>query len=169
MPAKDRSDKLVTNAVRLRAFILENLVYDQDEGALYMRGYPRVRVPVEPENDHGKRPRVRIMGQPVLAAHVAFVAKTENWPPFPLRHINGDETDIRWHNLALAKAETDEEVDEMLVQMANDKFLADLRKYHPNGPLTYTIKSGKPVVFYQYRTHSLGYGGSPAGACADIV
>lgn len=168
MTIKDRSDLLKTNAVRLRAFILENIAYDEDEGALYMRGYPRIRVPIEPENEHGRRPRVRIMGQAVAAAHVAFVAKTENWPPFPIRHINGDETDIRWHNLALAKAETDDEVNEMIVQMANDKFLADLRKYHPNGPLTYTIKSGKPVVFSQYRAPN-GYGGGPSAMCADFV
>lgn len=168
MPPKTRSDKLVTNAIRLRVFILENIVYDGDEGILYMRGYPRVRIPVEAENEHGKRPRVRIMGQPVLAAHVAFVLKTENWPPFPIRHLNGDEKDIRWRNMALAKAETDEEVSEMLVQMANSAFLADLHKYHPLGPLTYTIKQGKPVVFSNYRAPN-GYGGGSAAMCADHV
>lgn len=165
--SKKRTDRLKADAVGLRHFILENIFYDPDEGALYMRGSPRMRLPVEPE-DNGKRPRVRIMGQPVLAAHVAYVAKTKDWPKLPLRHLNGDEKDIRWRNLVVSNAMSDEEQDEALIRVANDRFLADLRSHHPLGPPTYTIKSGKPIVFYQYRAQ-LSFGGSPAGMCADMT
>lgn len=164
---KDHGDKLVTNAVKVRAFILESLIYDHVAGAIYMKG-TQVRLPVEPANGYGKRPRIRIMGQPVLAAHVAHILKTGNWPHYPLRHLNGDETDIRWSNIQLVRTENDEETTELLAQMANDAFLADLRRYHPKGPPTYQIKSGKPIVFHKYAYATNGYGGGPSAMLADF-
>lgn len=169
MTIKDRSDRPRTDAVRLRVFILENIFYDEEAGALYMRGTPRLRIPVEAGSQHGRKPRVRIMGQPVLASHVAFILKTEQWPALPVRHLNGDESDIRWTNLELTRALSEEEEEEALIAAANNRFLADLRRYHPAGPPTYQIKSsGKPVVFHPHKWAHNGYGGGPSAMLADF-
>lgn len=170
MSAKYRTDRIKADAARLKAFIIDNIAYDELEGALYMRGSPRLRLPVEPADDNGKRPRVRIAGHAVLAAHVAFICKTGNWPHLAVRHLNGDEADIRWDNMQLVAATPDPEDEEMsLFMIGNERFLADLRKYHPKGPPTYHIKAGKPVVLNQYNPAITGYGGGAAAMCADAL
>ena len=173
MSTKLYKDRNRVDARRLMGFILENLAYDSEDGVIYMLGPPRLRIPVD--QDDGNRPQVRIMGQFVLLAHVAFVLRTHNWPPYPLKHRNGEESDIRWDNLVLSKAvsvsdrsEDDEDEQETLTSLANDQFLAALRMHHPAGPPTYQIKSGRPIIFYNHNRSNGGYsGGSPAQMCAD--
>lgn len=166
---KKRTDRIRQKAdgPNIRNFVVENVAYDGENGVLYLRGSPRVRIPIEPEGEHGKRPRVRIMGKAVLAAHVAYICKKKEWPTLPIKHLNGNEQDIRWDNMTLVSEPADEEEDDALTLMANNRFLDDLRKYHPKGPPTYQIKAGKPTIFHSYRSGARGFGGSPAAMCAD--
>jgi hypothetical protein len=167
--ANVRKERAKASDLRLKDFIIDNIAYDENEGALYLRGEKRVRIPIDHDKEGEKRSKVRIMNRELLAAHVVYICKKKEWPTLPIKHINGNPHDFRWDNLKLVNDPTDEDEDMALSMFANNKFLDDLRKHHPNGPPTYAIKSGKPVVFHSYRAGARGYGGSPAGLCADRI
>ena len=59
-------------------------------------------------------------------------------------------------------AESDEK---LLTDVENDQFLRVLRKHHPNGPLTYSVRAGVARVINPIDVR----GGSSAGMCADAV
>ena len=63
---------------------------------------------------------------------------------------------------------SEEDAEEAVIRMANDQFLMDLRRYHPNGPPTYAIKSsGQTIVFHKRVVAPNGYGGGAGIMCAD--
>lgn len=164
--------RIAKNGALLAVWIKQNLEYDGDSGAFYLRaqdGVPRVRLPIDCDDSIGRKARLKVVGKEVGADYVAFLLKTGNWPKLPVIHRNGVGDDLRWENLAQQRMPATDPEDEVTqIALANDEFLADLRRYHPNGPPTYAVRKGVAVRINAFNMN-LALGGSPAALCADAI
>jgi len=161
--------------IALRGTILERFEYDPDEGVIYDMAANRSPLPLiaEKTNPWTAKMRVVIEDKKLIASRVCWLLKTRYWPEGPVRCLNGDQSNLRWTNLYEDREYTPtshlapDEEEECLpaIEETNRRFLADLRRHHPNGVLSYVIRGGGiPVKFYQ----PPGSIGSPAAMCADL-
>lgn len=161
----------------VKYYILNNVIYDPDNGQLWLREtetQPETLIPITDDKAANKhlRGRVKINGKKAVAARVAYLLVHGDWPRVPIVCLNGCESDIRWTNLW---EDLSYLPDEMLppdeqpdfssrLEETNKRHVADLKKHHPHGCNELNIRARGHVKHY---SASAGFIGSPADLCAE--
>lgn len=159
-----------------REWCQENVVYDEDEGALFFRAHgdrQRARVLICETAGDKMRGFCKVGGKVVIAARIAWLLKKGDWPKFRVENVNGVPEDIRWTNLRserLPEAVAAKEADECPVgddaAASCHRHLQDLRRHHATYWPSFKITAKGHVRPYQTSVH--GSIGSPAGMAADM-
>jgi hypothetical protein len=142
--------------VDVRDYILTRCEYDPEHGEIWLKeteATPRQKVEIIPASDRNLRGRCVINKKTIIAARAAYLIVYGDFPKCPIVSLNGDTSDIRWSNLWLdeeAKSQEevphDEEPDSRgRIKETNRRFIADLKKHHPNGCIDYTRKNSKSL------------------------
>jgi len=161
----------------IKLYILNNIIYNPDEGQLWLRAtesQPEELIPITDHRAANKdyRGRCKIQGKRLIAARVAYLLVHGEWPGLPIVCLNGSESDIRWTNLW---EDTSFVPDDMLppdeqpdfssrIKEINKRYVADLNKHHPYGCGELNIRSRGHV---KKLSASVGFMGSPADLCAE--
>lgn len=161
----------------LKCYILNNIIYDPDDGQLWLReteSQPETLLKITDARAANRdwRGRVKINGRRAVAARVAYLLVHGDWAKAPIICLNGCESDIRWTNLWEDETHLAEEMlppDELpdyssRLKEINKRHVADLKKHHPPGCGELSIRSRGHVKHY---SASAGFIGSPADLCAE--